>query len=37
LVLVSARGQLWRFEEDDANTWTRVPETADPIIMQRQQ
>jgi Protease inhibitor Inh len=37
LVLVSARGQTWRFEEDDQNTWTRVPETADPVIMQRQQ
>jgi hypothetical protein len=37
LVLVSARGQTWRFEEDDANTWMRVPETADPVIMQRQQ
>src|SRR5271155_1723676 len=28
LILLSARGQAWRFEEDDANTWLRVPETA---------
>ncbi len=37
LVLVSARGQTWRFEEADANTWTRVPESADPVILLRQQ
>ena len=37
LVLVSARGQTWRFEEDDPNTWTRVPESADPVILVRQQ
>src|SRR5580658_7154862 len=24
LVLLSARGQMWRFEENDANTWMRV-------------
>jgi hypothetical protein len=37
LVLTSARGQTWHFEEDDANTWTRVPESAEPVILQRQQ
>lgn len=36
LVLNSARGQVWRFEEDDANTWLRVPESADPILLVRQ-
>lgn len=36
LVLVSARGQIWRFEEDDANTWLRVPESADPVLLVRQ-
>lgn len=36
LVLVSARGQSWRFEEDDANTWLRVPESADQILLVRQ-
>jgi hypothetical protein len=36
LVLLSARGQTWRFEENDANTWMRVPETADPVLLVRQ-
>jgi hypothetical protein len=35
--LVSARGQTWRFEEGDLNTWTRVPESTDPVILLRQQ
>jgi Protease inhibitor Inh len=37
LILLSARGQTWRFEEDDANTWLRVPQTADPVLLVRQQ
>ncbi len=36
LVLLSARGQSWQFEENDAKTWQRVPETADPILLVRQ-
>ena len=36
LVLLSARGQSWRFEENDANTWQRVPESADPVLLVRQ-
>jgi Protease inhibitor Inh len=36
LVLLSARGQMWRFEENDANTWMRVPESADPVLLVRQ-
>jgi hypothetical protein len=36
LVLLSARGQSWQFEENDANTWQRVPESADPILLMRQ-
>ena len=36
LVLVSARGQTWRFEQNDANTWQRVPESANPILLVRQ-
>jgi hypothetical protein len=36
LVFSSARGQIWRFEENDPNTWQRVPETADPILLVRQ-
>ena len=36
VVLLSARGQTWRFEENDANTWQRVPETTDPVLLVRQ-
>lgn len=36
LLLFSARGQIWRFEEDDPNTWLRVPESADPVLLVRQ-
>ena len=36
LVLKSARGQAWRFEEgDDEDTWRRIPETADPVLVKR--
>jgi hypothetical protein len=36
LMLLAARGQPWRFEEDDPNTWQRVPETPDPVLLVRQ-
>jgi hypothetical protein len=36
LVLVSTRGISWRFEEIDAVSWRRVPESADPIMLVRQ-
>jgi hypothetical protein len=36
LLLSSPRGQTWRFEENDNNTWQRVPETADPVLLVRQ-
>jgi hypothetical protein len=36
LVLLSARGQTWHFEENDSNTWQRVPETPDPVLLVRQ-
>jgi Protease inhibitor Inh len=36
LVLLSPRGQSWQFVENDANTWQRVPESADPILLLRQ-
>jgi Protease inhibitor Inh len=36
LVLLSARGQSWQFEENEPNTWQRVPESADPILLVRQ-
>ena len=36
LVLLSAHGQNWQFEKNDAKTWQRVPETANPILLMRQ-
>lgn len=36
LVLMSARGETWRFEETDPKTWQRIPERAEPILMVRQ-
>jgi len=36
LVLLSPRGQTWRFVENDANSWQREPESADPILLVRQ-
>jgi hypothetical protein len=35
LLLKNAKGQTWRFEEGDAATWQRVPETADPLLLVR--
>ncbi len=36
LMLVPARGNPWRFEEVDANSWRRIPESADGIMLVRQ-
>ena len=36
LVLLTPRGLSWRFEENDRNTWQRVPETPDPVLLVRQ-
>jgi hypothetical protein len=36
LMLVPAQGNPWRFEEIDNATWSRVPETADPITLVKQ-
>jgi Protease inhibitor Inh len=36
LILLTARGQSWRFEENEPNTWQRVPQGPDPILMVRQ-
>jgi hypothetical protein len=33
---LSARGQSWQFEESEPNTWQRVPESSDPILLVRQ-
>ena len=35
LVLKSAKGQTWRFEESDASTWQRIPEGPDPLLLMR--
>lgn len=35
VVLRSAGGQSWRFEEGDDQKWHRIPETANPILMVR--
>ena len=36
LMLTPARGNAWRFEEADANSWRRVPEAANPYSLVRQ-
>jgi hypothetical protein len=35
VVLRSANGQSWRFEEGEGAKWHRIPETANPILMVR--
>jgi protease inhibitor Inh len=34
--LVPARGNTWRFEEVDSNSWRRVPEAPNPFMLVRQ-
>jgi hypothetical protein len=36
LMIVPARGSPWRFEQTDANTWERVPESSNPYTLVRQ-
>jgi Protease inhibitor Inh len=36
VLLMSAGGEVWRFEADDNAQWRRVPDSADPLIMLRQ-
>ena len=36
LMILPARGNPWRFEQEDANTWERVPESANPYRLVRQ-
>ena len=36
LLLMSAGGDIWRFEADDNAQWRRVPDSADPLILLRQ-
>jgi hypothetical protein len=35
LVLASPNGQSWRFEEREPQKWWRVPEGADPVVLQK--
>ena len=35
MVLKSARGQAWRFEESEERVWRRVPATSSPILLLR--
>lgn len=36
LVLVTARGTSWRFEEIEGGNWRRLPESANPILLVKQ-
>jgi Protease inhibitor Inh len=36
LLLMSANGDVWRFEADDNAQWRLVPDSADPLVMLRQ-
>ena len=33
LLIKNARGQIWRFSEGDNATWSRVPDTAEPLTL----
>jgi hypothetical protein len=35
LVIASPKGQSWRFEEREPSIWRRVPEGADPVVLQK--
>jgi hypothetical protein len=36
IMLMSEKGDTWRFEADDNAQWRLVPDSADPLIMLRQ-
>ncbi|MBB5049034.1 hypothetical protein HNR60_003806 [Rhodopseudomonas rhenobacensis] len=36
LLLMSVKGEVWRFEADDNAQWRRTPDTVDPLILLRQ-
>jgi hypothetical protein len=36
LLMMSAKGEIWRFEADDNAQWRRVPDSVDPLILIRQ-
>lgn len=35
IILSSARGDTWRFEEADPTTWHRIPQTTEPVLLVR--
>jgi len=35
-VLLSSKGENWRFEEGDAATWRRIPEGKQPLVLMKQ-
>jgi hypothetical protein len=37
IVLMSESGETWQFEADDNAQWRRVPDSADPLILLRQE
>ena len=34
-IIVAANGQTWRFEENEENTWSRIPAARPPVLMVR--
>ena len=34
-VMLNAKGEAWRFEENEENTWARIPAARPPILMVR--
>jgi Protease inhibitor Inh len=37
LVMLSGKGEIWRFEENDPATWARIPAARTPLTLVRQQ
>jgi hypothetical protein len=35
-VLLSTRGDIWRFEEEETNNWHRIPEGRQPLLLVKQ-
>jgi Protease inhibitor Inh len=35
-VLVSTKGDIWRFEEEETNNWHRIPEGRQPLLLVKQ-
>ena len=35
-LVLQGKGQIWRFEETDPNTWDRIPRGRQPLTLVRQ-